>query len=151
MIEQGTFAHYIEVVSDWLTNEPISILSLTKYTFDIFGLEFATPLLTGGCLFLSEIESAHADLEKHHVDINLIQQTPSMWQLFLSEINPSLDLSHIKTIVGGESGSVEMFRQISQMFEHTYQVYGPTESCIWSSQTRFKGGERKNHRETFCG
>ena len=151
MIEQGTFAHYIEVVSTWLTNEPISILSLTKYTFDIFGLEFATPLLTGGCLFLSEIESAHADLEKHHVDINLIQQTPSMWQLFLSEVNPSLDLSHIKTIVGGESGSIEMFRQISQMFEHTYQVYGPTESCIWSSQTRFKAGKEKIIGKPFAG
>ncbi|MCJ8273313.1 MAG: condensation domain-containing protein, partial [Psychrosphaera sp.] len=88
MIEQGTFASFISTFSHSLNDSStagISTLSCTAYAFDIFGLEYGVPLTTGGQLILSDIQSVNADME--HQTIDFIQLTPSMWPLFLQQID----------------------------------------------------------------
>ena len=143
MIDAGVFAHCIQVISNDLSKKPISTLSLTKYTFDIFGLEYAMPLITGGQLVLSSIESAHNDLAKHQHEINCIQQTPSMWQAFLSKKCATVDTSHIQAISGGESGWAAIYEQLIDIFSDVRQTYGPTEACIWSSRIRYRRGKER--------
>ncbi|WP_298776723.1 AMP-binding protein, partial [uncultured Shewanella sp.] len=146
MIEHGVFAYFIKAASMSISESPLSFLSLTQYTFDIFGLEYAPPLTTGGQLVLSDIDSAEHELMRYHKQINCIQLTPSMWQALLSTAPITFDVSHIQVLVGGERGSSELYVQLVKHFSHIQQVYGPTESCIWSTYSNYQLG-----RENIIG
>ncbi|CCN81241.1 hypothetical protein VIBNIWn13_490002 [Vibrio nigripulchritudo Wn13] len=61
-----------------------------------------------------------------------------MLQVALPE---SVDLSHITVIVGGESGSEALYQSLSLRFQKVIQVYGPTEACIWSTQSEYQQGK----------
>ncbi|MCJ8268910.1 MAG: AMP-binding protein, partial [Psychrosphaera sp.] len=150
MIEQGVFSAFVKNASQILSNQTINCLSLTQYTFDIFGLEYAAPLLSGGHLVLSNIERAAQDLAQN--DINFIQQTPSMWQALLAQFaQVKTDTSHIDIMVGGESGSKALFEQLDNPFKRVIQVYGPTETCIWTTYSIYEGGNDKVIGRPFQG
>ncbi|MGR5066707.1 non-ribosomal peptide synthetase, partial [Photobacterium sp. DNB22_13_2] len=106
MIEHGVFVRFLEGMASRLSpaDKPRTVLSLTQYTFDIFGLEYGLALMSGGCLILSDAERAHRDLQREHREIDLIQQTPSLWQRFLNEQAVTVDTRHIQVLAGGESG-----------------------------------------------
>jgi amino acid adenylation domain-containing protein/non-ribosomal peptide synthase protein (TIGR01720 family) len=143
MLAQGVFAAFIINNRQCLANEQVSVLSLTQFTFDIFGLEYATPLVTGGTLVLSHIDRAAADLKAYAPQINFIQQTPSMWQAMLANVTDTTGLDHIEVMVGGESGAPALFEQLSDTFHRVHQVYGPTETCIWSTHGLYQTGSEK--------
>ncbi|WP_018690923.1 non-ribosomal peptide synthetase [Algicola sagamiensis] len=142
MIEQGVFASFIQNVRTQFSSEHLSTLSLTHYTFDIFGVEYAAPLTSGGRMILSSLDRVDADLSAHRENINMLQQTPSMWQAFFAATQPC-DLKHIEVLVGGESGSPSMFAQLHRNFKQVYHGYGPTEACVWSAFARFSPGREK--------
>ena len=133
MIEHRAFTHFLQTLKEWLPGQTQSVLSLTNYTFDIFGLEYALALVTGGRLILSNAEVVHRDLTLHHQEITLIQQTPSLWRRFMAEQTVTLDSSHIQVLCGGESASTHLLEQLASQFGEVKQVYGPTETCIWST------------------
>ncbi|GLQ74640.1 non-ribosomal peptide synthetase [Vibrio penaeicida] len=120
--------------------QPISLVSLTQYTFDIFGLEYGLPLLSGGTVHLSDIHQASETLSEHVSKTNVLQLTPSVWSVLQVALPEALDLSHVTVIVGGESGSEAIYQSLSQRFKEVIQVYGPTEACIWSTQSRYQSG-----------
>ncbi|QUM89316.1 amino acid adenylation domain-containing protein [Moritella sp. 36] len=143
MIENGVFAHFIDCLSCELFNEPMSVLSLTGYTFDIFGLEYAAPLITGGVVVLSMMDRVDEDLIRYGNRINCIQQTPSMWLTLLEKDIISSGLEHVHVLSGGESGSRHLYDSLLPYFASVKQVYGPTETCIWSTiSTYWVGGNR---------
>lgn len=143
MIEHAAFISFIYGINSQLSNKTNSVLSLTQYTFDIFGMEYAAPFLTGGCIVLSDIGAAHRDLAKHSANINIIQQTPSTWEVFFHGQISNLSLSHIQILVGGESGSSNLFKKLAQTFSSVHQVYGPTETSIWSTCSLYHEGSEK--------
>ncbi|MBD1560046.1 amino acid adenylation domain-containing protein, partial [Vibrio sp. S9_S30] len=120
--------------------QPISLVSLTQYTFDIFGLEYGLPLLSGGTVHLSDIHQAPETLSEHVSKTNVLQLTPSVWSVLQVALPEDLDLSHVTVIVGGESGSEAIYQSLSRRFKEVIQVYGPTEACIWSTQSRYQSG-----------
>ncbi|RTZ24052.1 non-ribosomal peptide synthetase [Vibrio penaeicida] len=120
--------------------QPVSLVSLTQYTFDIFGLEYGLPLLSGGTVHLSDIHQASETLSEHASKTNVLQLTPSVWSVLQVALPDALDLSHVTVIVGGESGSEAIYQSLSQRFKEVIQVYGPTEACIWSTQSRYQSG-----------
>ncbi|WP_337842013.1 amino acid adenylation domain-containing protein [Rheinheimera sp.] len=113
--------------------QPVHCLSLTAATFDIFGLEYGLPLVRGGTLYLSCLEQASACLAQHK-SINLLQQTPSVLRTLL-ELGPP-DLSGLCCLVGGEALDEDLKQQLLQRFATVLNVYGPTETTIWSSVER---------------
>jgi amino acid adenylation domain-containing protein len=159
MLNQATFAYFIAQASAYLTDslacQRVSTLSLTQYTFDIFGLEYGVTLATGGQLLLSQISTAHQDLLPYQSVVNFIQQTPSLWQLFLQEPElGSLDktlLKKMQIMVGGESGSLNLFTRLEGLFDKVHQVYGPTETCIWSTRCVYHEGRQKVIGKPFTG
>ncbi|MCG7495641.1 amino acid adenylation domain-containing protein [Vibrio sp. Of7-15] len=151
MIEQGTFSTYIDAAIEQICESPVSVLSLTQYTFDIFGLEYAAPLMSGGCIVLSDVESARFDMAKHGHRVNLTQQTPSVWKALLESGLSDLPRQDIRVIVGGESGSDELYRSLQGCFKDVIQVYGPTETCIWSSYSPYGGKKACNIGRPFAG
>ena len=146
MLSQNAFANFISGQKKYYQNnkEKLSILGCSQYVFDIFGLEFALPLICGGMTVLSNTERFQNDLQNHKKNIDIIQQTPSMWQVLLSDSNEFLDCSHIQILVGGESGSTELYESLSGIFNTVSQVYGPTESCIWSSNAMYSKGKESH-------
>lgn len=131
MVEQHSFTNFLLNFPLYLPdNQPVQLLSLTAVTFDIFGLEYGLPLLRGGTLYLSDLQNAVADLQ-HHPQINLIQQTPSVLRTLLAM--DAADLSSITCLVGGEALDSELLHQLQHHFAQVVNVYGPTETVIWST------------------
>lgn len=131
MIEHCQFINFIinfkkqSVISSL---KKLSFLSLTNYTFDIFGLEYALPLLHGGQVHLAN----YASLKKQHFhSCNIIQQTPSILEKICEQFSDKL--SHILCLVGGEPLQFNIARLLLKSFKQIINLYGPTETVIWSS------------------
>ncbi|MCJ8268664.1 MAG: condensation domain-containing protein, partial [Psychrosphaera sp.] len=145
MINHGALAHFIDEARLYLGQKlgqtpnqhgALSTLSLTQYSFDIFGLEYGVSLTSGGLLLLTDLPGAGpalADNRAQYSDqqpqrINFIQQTPSMWQMLLADPvfeNSKLaydKLKNIQIMVGGESGTDELYRNLAERFGSVHQV-----------------------------
>lgn len=114
------------------------IVSVTTVCFDIFVTEFWGGLLNGLTVVIAneQEQNISADLNrlclKYHV--NMIQTTPSRFQLLLD----SEDLPFLKNItdlmVGGEALPEKLLQKL-QLFNwiNVYNMYGPTETAVWST------------------
>ncbi|WDF02031.1 non-ribosomal peptide synthetase/type I polyketide synthase [Shouchella hunanensis] len=113
---------------------------LTTVSFDIFLLETIVCLVNNGCIILgNENETRDPELIKKLVlkgKVNCLQMTPTRLKLLSS--NPIVfkeTLYQIQTlVVGGESFPTELLETLRE-FENlrVFNVYGPTETCIWST------------------
>ncbi|GIH11031.1 hypothetical protein Rhe02_90980 [Rhizocola hellebori] len=108
-------------------------LNLTSLSFDISGLEIFLPLVTGGRLIIaSEVSgqdgrAVNALIREHGV--THVQATPSGWRVLLeSDLPPGL-----VALAGGEALPLDLARQLRARVARLFNVYGPTETTIWSS------------------
>ncbi|APC91244.1 Long-chain-fatty-acid--CoA ligase [Francisella sp. MA067296] len=129
MIEHYSFVSFIKLFSEKIkTNNGLNLLSLTNIVFDIFGLEYALPLLNGYKLILS---SADKITDEQIVQSNIIQQTPKVISN-LCQIHKGK--FHDKTLLfGGEKAANNEVKVFLEEFKYVYNVYGPAETTIWSS------------------
>ncbi len=111
------------------------LLSVTTISFDIFYLELFLPLTQGGTVLLaSQQDAANGQalidyLDKY--DITMMQATPSTWKLMIeSGWKGKQDL---KILCGGEPLSSLLAEQLLQRSKELWNMYGPTETTIWSS------------------
>ncbi|MCG7490300.1 amino acid adenylation domain-containing protein [Vibrio sp. Of14-4] len=143
MINRDVYKNFCQNFHAFLSPErsPISFLSITQYSFDMFCPEYMIPLLTGGTIVLSTVENITDDLLNYGDMIDFIQQTPSMWKMLLDGryLNDNC-MSDITTIVGGEKGTESTFERLIQISKKVIQMYGPTETCVWSTGTEYQPG-----------
>ncbi|HKS98510.1 MAG TPA: amino acid adenylation domain-containing protein, partial [Rugosimonospora sp.] len=109
-------------------------LASTSVSFDISGLELYLPLVTGGSLVLATEDqakdpAAQLDLVARH-GITHVQATPSGWRLLL---DAGLRATGLTALVGGEALPTEVARALRGEVARLINVYGPTETTIWSS------------------
>lgn len=132
MVEHGAFSQFICNFNSYLSGKigltKKNILSLSNYVFDIFGLEYALPLITGGKIRLSSVDMIK---EEYFLDKPIIQQTPSTLLNIAIEFQDRL--SDITCLVGGEALQPNIAEQLNNTFEKVINVYGPTETVIWST------------------
>ncbi|MGR5066714.1 AMP-binding protein, partial [Photobacterium sp. DNB22_13_2] len=57
----------------------------------------------------------------------------------LNEQAVTVDTRHIQVLAGGESGPQALYRELQVLFGDVWQVYGPTETCIWSTAAQMTG------------
>lgn len=125
-----------------------SILSSTTISFDIFGLELFMSLLNGLKMVL-----VHKEIQldpKHVADliykqkIDLIQMTPSRMQSFLLHRDFQECLRCVKSIlIGGEAFPQKLLENLKELTNaDIYNVYGPTETTIWSTVVNLKEREK---------
>lgn len=120
-----------------------TLLSVTTLSFDIAALELYLPLLVGARLFLATREEA-ADghrlcglLESGKVTV--MQATPATWRLLLEagwKRTPGL-----RVLSGGEALPRDLADQLLQRSSEVWNLYGPTETTIWSSAWKVEPGE----------
>jgi len=131
-----------------MANEPglISkdvLLAVTTLSFDIAGLELYLPLMIGAQVNLvsREVASDGRRLSKALADsgATVMQASPATWQLLLEsgwQGSPQL-----KILCGGEALPRELANRLLPCCESLWNMYGPTESTIWSAVQKVEGGD----------
>ncbi len=119
------------------------LLAVTTVTFDIAGLELLLPLIRGAAIVLAsadEIRDGHALLARmERSGATLLQATPMTWRLLLEagfRSRPGL-----KMLCGGEALPLDLARRLLEGGGELWNLYGPTETTIWSSAARIEPGD----------
>ena len=135
-ISHGSLSNLIEGMRQLLmTDQSTRFLAVTTFTFDIAGLELFLPLTTGARVIIAEPSTIRDPMamsrlvQMHHV--TLMQATPSLWRMLLS--NRMANFSHVHALVGGEVLSRELALRLIERTRQAINVYGPTETTIWST------------------
>jgi amino acid adenylation domain-containing protein len=141
---RGALTNFLWSMRDWLQlSERDCLLAVTTISFDIAGLELWLPLLVGAQVVVASREEA-ADgyalrglLDRHN--ITFLQATPVTWRLlFDSGWSGKPDL---QTVCGGEAMPPELAAQLVPAVKRVWNLYGPTETTIWSTGYRVTNGQ----------
>jgi amino acid adenylation domain-containing protein len=114
------------------------LVAVTTLSFDIAGLELFLPLLSGGKVVIATAEVA-ADgrrLGELLADsgATFLQATPASWRLLLE--SGWTGSRNLTGLCGGEAWGTELAAQLLERCGRLYNVYGPTETTIWSTMAR---------------
>ncbi|WP_165226315.1 non-ribosomal peptide synthetase [Aquisphaera insulae] len=119
------------------------LLAVTTLSFDIAALEIFLPLIQGARVTLAGREVAADGLalakEIDRGDYTFLQATPSTWRMLLDagwEGSPRLAM-----LCGGEALSRELADRLLEKGESLWNLYGPTETTIWSSAAKVERGD----------
>jgi amino acid adenylation domain-containing protein len=111
------------------------LLAVTTLSFDIAGLELYLPLIVGGCVDLVSREVAVDGLQlKERIERcrpTLLQATPATWRMLIDagwSGTPGMT-----ALCGGEGLPRELANQLLDRTAALWNMYGPTETTIWSS------------------
>ncbi|MFN3455425.1 MAG: non-ribosomal peptide synthetase, partial [Pseudobdellovibrio sp.] len=119
-----------------IINEYDKILAHTTICFDISILEILIPILSGASLHIADktdvMEPNLLNTLIKKYSINMIQATPSTWKLLMSQ-QWKPENSNLKILTGGERVSQEVIDYLHDFSKNIYNMYGPTETTIWSS------------------
>jgi len=117
-----------------------AMLALTTLSFDIAVLELLLPLYVGGRVTIVTREIA-ADPRQLMACLEtsqptLMQATPITWRMLLEAGWDGYPLH--KALCGGETLPRELAHRLLQLEPSLWNMYGPTETTIWSSISQVK-------------
>ncbi|MFC9297294.1 amino acid adenylation domain-containing protein [Streptomyces sp. NPDC057011] len=110
------------------------LLAVTTVAFDIAGLEIYLPLLNGASVVLAgrdevrDPEALRALIESRAVTV--MQATPSLWRYVDTSV-----LGEVRVLAGGEALPSDLAAQLAEHAASVTNLYGPTETTIWSTAT----------------
>jgi len=120
------------------------LLALTTICFDIAGLELYLPIINGG-----QVEIIASDIAKdafllkeriEHSKASVIQATPATWQSLITA--GWMGDSSCKILCGGEALSQKLAEQLLTRSLELWNLFGPTETTIWSSLCKIDQGHK---------
>jgi tyrocidine synthetase-3 len=151
MIENRSLVNFIKGITGVIPfQESDSILSLTTISFDIFGLETILPLTKGSKVVIGtgeeQLDTGSAAKVMENENITIFQATPSRLQLFIMDSEAAKSLRKLKyLLVGGEALPDILLKALGKLTEgKIYNVYGPTETTIWSTLKDVSAGKSLN-------
>jgi amino acid adenylation domain-containing protein len=119
-----------------------TLLSVTSLSFDIAGLENFLPLTVGARLVLASSDDVFDAARMKELirgsRATVMQATPSFWQ-FLVESDWFGD-RRMKVLCGGEALSRELADKLLERAGEVWNLYGPTETTIWSALAKVTPG-----------
>lgn len=111
------------------------LLAVTTLSFDIAGLELFLPLLVGARVVITPLEATMDGVELAdwlaRSRATFMQATPTTWQLLVDA--GWKGSSSLKIACGGEALPRPLADQLLDRCTSLWQMYGPTETTIWSS------------------
>ena len=123
-----------------------AIVAVTTLSFDIAGLELWLPLVVGARVVIAprtvavdggalvRLVERTADEVRPNGGRVLLQATPATWRLMLDASWTGTD--GLRMLCGGEAWSADLAAPLLARGESLWNVYGPTETTIWSSVAR---------------
>jgi len=112
-----------------------TLLAVTTLSFDIAGLEIFLPLVVGARVIVvsREVASDGTQLLKKLTDsgATAMQATPATWRLLLRA--GWLGSNRFKVLCGGDTLSQELAGELLNRGCSVWNLYGPTETTIWSA------------------
>ncbi len=119
------------------------LLAVTTYSFDIHGLELYLPLMKGAqCHICSSATARDPDLLMEEIKKarpTIMQATPATWKMLFQ--SGWKNQERIKVLCGGEALSEALRRQFVETGTELWNMFGPTETTIWSTVKRIVGKE----------
>jgi amino acid adenylation domain-containing protein len=119
------------------------LLAVTTLSFDIAGLEMYLPLTQGASF---EIVSREVSTDGRRLleklagsGATVMQATPATWRMLL-DAGWTGD-PRLKILIGGEAVSQKLASQLLQRSASVWNVYGPTETTIWSTLSKLEAGQ----------
>jgi amino acid adenylation domain-containing protein len=139
MIEHGNLLNFMHSMSGLLDIKKADrFIALTSVSFDISGLEIYLPLINGASLVLVDKVTMNDGLRLRQAienqNVTVIQATPASWQLLLGSGWKGRE--NVKVLCGGEELSQTLARQLLNECEEITNLYGPTETTIWSTMAK---------------
>jgi amino acid adenylation domain-containing protein len=126
-----------------------TLLAITTISFDIAALEIYLPLIVGAKLILVSREIASDGLQLSEQLINsgatFIQATPATWRILLAA--GWKGSRQLKILCGGEALTWELANQLLERSAELWNLYGPTETTIWSDIYQINTFERNNYSQ----
>ena len=120
-----------------------SLLAVTTLSFDIAVLELFLPLATGSRLVLAEradaLDGGRLSSMLSSESITVMQATPVTWKLLLA--SGWNNGSKLRILCGGEAWTSELAQRLLDSGASLWNVYGPTETTIWSTCRSIARGE----------
>jgi surfactin family lipopeptide synthetase A len=119
------------------------LLAVTTLSFDIAGLEIYLPLSVGASFEIvsrdvsSDGSRLLAKLAKSNATV--VQATPATWRMLL-EAGWKGD-PRLKILCGGEAISRKLADLLLQKVGSLWNMYGPTETTIWSTTAKVEPGQ----------
>ncbi len=119
-----------------------TLVAVTTLSFDIAGLEIFLPLVTGARLILLSRDEVIDGfqivrrLQEHKATV--LQATPSLWRMLLDADWPGAP--GLKMLCGGEALPRQLANQLLAKGGELWNMYGPTETTIWSAAARIEPG-----------
>lgn len=118
------------------------LLAVTTLSFDIAALEIFLPLICGATVVIANrqttVDSQQLAKLLTECGATVMQATPATWRMLVEagwQGNPRL-----KILCGGESLSPALADQLLARCAGLWNVYGPTETTIWSTMCRVLPG-----------
>jgi amino acid adenylation domain-containing protein len=112
-----------------------TLLAVTTLSFDIAGLELYLPLTVGARVVIvrREVTANGPELSERlsSSGATIMQATPATWRLLLE--SGWKGNRQLKILCGGEALSRELANQLLDRGASLWNMYGPTESTIWST------------------
>ncbi len=125
-----------------LTSED-TLVAITTLSFDIAGLEIFGPLVCGAKLVLASREQV-LDPELlasllEESEATVMQATPSTWRMLVEA--GWMGSANLRMWCGGEALRPDLAESLLSRGRELWNLYGPTETTIWSAAHRVKSGE----------
>ncbi len=133
-VSRGNLANFLYAMDREVTlTSADRWLAVTTSSFDISALELYLPLLQGAAVLIADRRQAiDADaLFELLQQATVFQATPASWQLLLTK-NAS-QWPNIRGLIGGEAVPASLAAQLLEKGVALTNVYGPTETTIWST------------------
>lgn len=134
MIENHSLSNFLQDMKKRTNiNSSDKLLAITSLSFDIAALELYLPLISGSCLQLfskpHDVQALQSQLHTHK--ISFMQATPATWQLLR---HAGWQTKYpLNIFCGGEACSKDLANYLLENSVNLWNVYGPTETTIWSS------------------
>ncbi len=135
MITHGALANFLESMrrEPGLMARDI-LLAVTTLSFDIAALEIYLPLVSGAQVVIATRETTSDGkvlaAEIHRSGATVMQATPATWRLLI-ESGWRGD-RRLTALCGGEAMSREIAAALIERTGSVWNMYGPTETTIWS-------------------